>query len=125
MCVCVPCTLYCLCVCAPRYNTPNSHLISLPRPLALLTAPVHAILPPIALGLRNYYGDDADATPRVCWVPHILCSISCHISPPPSPLLPSLSRAARKMNRVQFVNTNFASQDVIQRKFDQFLSDLA
>ena len=92
---------------------------------------MHAILPPLALGLCTNYGDDADATPRVCWVPLVLPTpyFMFHFLPhfpssfSTSPL--SLSRAARKMNRVQFVNTNFASQDVIQRKFDQFLSDLA
>ena len=86
---------------------------------------MHAILPPLALGLCTNYGDDADATPRVLGSSYFMFHFLPHFPSAFSPSPRSLSRAARKMNRVQFVNTNFASQDVIQRKFDQFLSDLA
>ena len=146
VCVCVPlcvCAPHCscapwnvpLCVCAPHCSTPNSlPYISLPRPLAILTVPrarhppspcpraLHELrrrrrrYPPCVLG--------SSRPPYSMFYVPFSAPFSLLLLPfSPSPL--SLSRAARKMNRVQFVNTNFASQDVIQRKFDQFLSDLA
>ena len=137
--VCVPLTarvhrgtLY---VCVLLTAVPRTlYRISLPRPLAILTVPrarhppspcpraLHELrrrrrrYPPCVLG--------SSRPPYSMFYVPFSAPFSLLLLPfSPSPL--SLSRAARKMNRVQFVNTNFASQDVIQRKFDQFLSDLA
>ena len=57
----------------------------------------------------------------------VVCLLQLTDKGPPSHLLPAaawLPSAARAMNRVQFISTNFDSSDLIKRKFDQFIVDL-